>query len=66
MAASVFVLSETYLGPCQTSMIKYFAKTVNGQKPLTIFAKGLLQRILTQFELDLCLLSLNLTTVDIR
>ena len=28
---------ETYSEPCQSSKIEFFAKTVNGYKPLNIF-----------------------------
>ena len=32
-------VQETYLEPCQTTMIKFFAKLVKGFYPLTIFPK---------------------------
>ena len=32
--------SENYSEPCQTSMVETFAKIVNYQKPLAIFAKS--------------------------
>ena len=32
-------ISETYLAPYRISRMEHFAKVVNGQKPLTIFAK---------------------------
>ena len=33
------IISETYLGPCQTTKMKLFAKILIGLKPLNIFAK---------------------------
>ena len=32
-------LTKVYLGPCQTSVIKIFVRTVNDNKLLCIFAK---------------------------
>ena len=37
---NTITMSEAYLEPCQTSMIKIFVKTVNVLSPLTIFAKN--------------------------
>ena len=34
------LLSVAYSKSCQTSKMEHFAKIVNGQKSLTIFAKG--------------------------
>ena len=34
------ILTKIYSKPCQTSKMEIFAKIVNYQKPLTIFAKG--------------------------
>ena len=36
----VVLISEAYSEPCQTSMMKLFAKIVNGLKPVTIFGKN--------------------------
>ena len=33
-------ITEVYLEPCQTFKMEVFVKTVNGRKPLTIFAKS--------------------------
>ena len=33
-------LSKIHSEPCQTSKMEFFAKIVNGQKPLTIFTKS--------------------------
>ena len=38
IAATAFK-GQAYLEPCQTSKMERFAKIVNGDKPLTIFAK---------------------------
>ena len=34
------VFAEVHSEPCETSKIDLFANIVNGQKPLTIFAKS--------------------------
>ena len=36
----ITIITEADIGPCQTSKMEFFPKTVNGFKPLTIFEKS--------------------------
>ena len=38
-SSSIYKQSEVYSEPCQISKLERFVNTVNGSKPLTIFAK---------------------------
>ena len=43
--------SEVYCGPCQTSMMEFFTKTLKSFQPLTIFAKKFLHRRQRGFQI---------------